>query len=379
MTRRLPRKFLHSAFILAGLLAPSWSRADPAGSAIRHVFVLVLENQSYTVTFSPKAPASYLAQTLPKQGALLPDYYAIGHASLDNYVAMISGQPPNEDTQRDCGRYSEFQLRQPQLDAEGRALGHGCVYPAMVKTLPDQLEAKGLTWRGYMEDMGNNPARERATCGHSPIGAREKLLSATVGDQYAVKHDPFVYFHTIIDDPVRCDGDVVALGRLSGDLADAATTPNYVFITPNLCHDGHDSPCVDREPGGLVSADRFLRQWVPVILSSPAFKQDGLLAISFDEAGADTAEDSAACCGEEALPGARFSPGINGPGGGRIGAVLISRFIKPGTVSQHPYNHYSLLRSVEDIFGLAHLAGAARPMVSSFGEDVFNASPAGGP
>lgn len=360
------------ALVLAFACGPAWAGAP----AVRHVFIIVLENESYPTTFGPGSPATYLSQTLPAKGVLLKNYYAIGHASLDNYIAMISGQPPNEDTQRDCGAFSEFALQ--QVDDQGRAIGRGCVYPKIIRTLPDQLEAKGLSWRGYMEDMGNNPSRERATCGHSPVGAKETLNHATLGDQYAAKHDPFIYFHTIIDDQARCDAHVVALDRLPADLANAATTPNFVYITPNLCNDGHDAPCIDHAPGGLTSADLFLRKWVPIILDVPAFKQDGLLIVTFDEADSETAEDSAACCGEEPLPGASFPPGGNGPGGGRIGAVLISSAIRPGSVSNHPYNHYGLLRSIEDIFGLDHLALAGRPSVESFGSDVFsaNASPA---
>jgi len=363
-------RVLWAVIIALAAAAPAKAQTPRIG----HVFLVVLENQSYAATFGKNSPAPYLARDLPAQGALLSRYYGIGHASLDNYIAMISGQPPNEDTQRDCGVFGEFALREPMLDREGRALGHGCVYPTIVKTLPDQIEAKGLSWRGYMEDMGNNPAREAATCGHSPIGAKETLNHATPGDQYAAKHNPFIYFHAIIDDKARCDAHVVGLDRLPADLAGISTTPNFAYITPNLCNDGHDQPCIDRSPGGYASADRFLRKWVPAILNAPAFKQDGLLVITFDEADSENpAEDSASCCGEEPLPGAAFPPGGNGPGGGRIGAVLISPFIKPGTVSPQPYNHYSLLRSVEDIFALTHLALAAQPSVSSFGADIFGA------
>jgi hypothetical protein len=359
-----------AVFLLAILFQTQAALAAMPG--IRHVFVVVLENQSYAVTFGAKSPAPFLAHTLTSQGALLSDYYGIGHASLDNYIAMISGQPPNEDTQRDCGVYIDFALRSPSLDSNGRALGHGCVYPTMVKTLADQLESKGLSWRGYMEDMGKDTNRERSTCAHSPVGAQETLNHATLGDQYAAKHNPFVYFHSIIDDQTRCDAHVVSLDRLTGDLASEASTPNFAYVTPNLCNDGHDSPCVDHSVGGLVSADRFLQRWIPLITSSPAFRHDGLLIVTFDEADSATNEDSAACCGEEPLPGAAFSPGGNGPGGGRIGAILISPFIKPGTVSAHPYNHYGLLRSVEDVFGVPHLALAAEPSVASLGDDVFS-------
>jgi hypothetical protein len=338
---------------------------------IRHVFVLLLENQNAAITFSQTPPAPYLAQTLTAQGALVSNYYGIGHASLDNYVALISGQAPNEKTQLDCPLFSDFRLEQAALDSHGQAIGLGCVYPDIVKTLPDQLEAAGLTWRGYMEDMGSNPRRESPTCGHPQIGARDHTLFATDSDKYAAKHNPFVYFHTIIDDQRRCDGHVVNLELLQQDLQADATTPNYVFITPNLCNDGHDPECIDGTPGGYPAINAFLRKWVPLITASPAYKQDGLLIITFDESEGYGADGSTACCGEKPLANARRPPGVLGPGGGRIGAVLLSKFIKPGTVSKVPYNHYSLLRTVEDIFHLDHLGYAAEPELQSFGMDVF--------
>jgi hypothetical protein len=352
--------------------AAGGTTAASALPPIRHVFVLVLENMSYPTTFAPDSDAPYLAQTLPRQGALLTQYYAIGHASLDNYVAMVSGQAPNHETQLDCPTFSDFRLTAPALNTDGQALGAGCVYPPVVRTLPDQLEAAGLTWKGYMEDMGNDPHRERATCGHVPLGASDPTSVARRGDQYAAKHNPFVYFHSIIDNPARCDARVVNLSRLPADLASAASTPNYVFITPNLCSDGHDAKCVDGREGGLVAINTFLKQWVPLIVDSAAFRADGMLIVTFDEADGVGVEGSGACCGEKPLPGARYAPGFNGPGGGRVGAVILSPFVKPGTVSSVPYNHYSLLRTVEAIFALAPLGYAGLSGAQVFGADVFS-------
>jgi hypothetical protein len=104
---------------------------------IHHVFVVILENESFDVTFSPHSSAPYLAQTLVARGVLLRNYYGIGHASLDNYIAMISGQAPNESTQEDCLTFSEFQPIQRGLDSNGQALGTGCVYPAVVRSIGD--------------------------------------------------------------------------------------------------------------------------------------------------------------------------------------------------------------------------------------------------
>ena len=366
-TRRL---LLTALVFLAG-----WAQAALAADAppIRHVFVLVLENQSYEYTFGPQSQAPYLARELPARGALLRQYHGIGHYSLDNYLALISAQAPNDETQMDCLVFSEFKPTATGLDAHGQLHGAGCVYPAIVKTLPDQLEAAGLTWRAYMEDMGRNPARERPTCAHVAVGARENTDGAQIGDQYANKHNPFVYFHSIIDDQARCDHHVVNLNLLPADLEDAARSPNYVFITPNLCHDGHDDPCVDGGRGGLHAVDQFLRLWVRRIMESPAFRESGMLVITFDESGSISAAGASACCGERALPGAKYPPGLSGPGGGRIGAVVLSPFIKAGTVSDTPYNHYALLRTIEGIFGLVPLGYAAAADLESFGSDVFSA------
>ncbi|HXA91615.1 MAG TPA: hypothetical protein VNU73_00095, partial [Steroidobacteraceae bacterium] len=106
----------------------------------------MLENQSFGGAFSARSPAPYLAHELPSRGALLRRYYAIGHYSLANYIALISGQGPNEATQEDCVSFDDFRMSGAELDADGQAHGIGCVYPKSVPTLPDQLEAAGLSW-----------------------------------------------------------------------------------------------------------------------------------------------------------------------------------------------------------------------------------------
>ena len=359
--------------LAAAMLAVAWRPAPaatpPVSAPIRHVFVIVLENEPFDITFGAKSPAPYLAHTLPKQGALLTQYYGTGHNSLDNYISLVSGQAPNPATQEDCGHYVEFVPATGKLDANGQLAGRGCIYPAVVKTVADQLHAAGLSWKGYMEGMGSDPSREAAQCGHAAIGSRDRTNHAALKDRYADKHDPFVYFHSIIDDPAYCGAHVVPLDELDADLKTAAATPNYAFITPDLCHDGHNAPCRNGEPGGLVSADAFLRTWVPRITASPAFRRDGVLIVTFDEG-----TDGKACCGEQPLPGGP-KPGMYGPGGGRIGAVVLSPFVKPGTVSDRPYNHYSTLRSVEQWFGLPYLGYAKPATVPTFGRDVFTRLP----
>ena len=316
----------------------------------QHVFIIVLENEGYDETFGANSPALYL-NALARSGALLKNYYGIGHNSLDNYIAMVSGQAPNPVTQADCERFADFKPSNPNpespLDGDGQAVGEGCVYPPSVRTIADQMASAHLTWKAYMEDMGKVPSRESATCGHPGVGDIDNTQAAVAGDQYATRHNPFVYFHSVIDDQPNCDAHVVNLAALERDLAGEYSTANYVFITPNLCHDGHDAPCVNNEPGGLISADKFLMQIVPKILNSPAYKDNGLLIVTFDEADVYIREsklvsgDVSDCCNEPPGPnthsGTVFGtldngPGILGPGGGRIGAVLLSRYIREGTV-----------------------------------------------
>jgi hypothetical protein len=330
------------------------------------VFVVVLENENYDATFGASSQAPFLARELPSHGVLLPNYYGIGHLSLDDYVAMVSGQGPNPVTQADCQVYTD--VVPGTLGVDGQAAGLGCVYPAPVLTVADQLKAAGWTWRGYMEDMANSTTQPHE-CRHPASGSQDSTQTAKAGDQYAARHNPFVYFHSIIDDANGCAANDVSLDRLASDLRSAQTTPNYVFIVPNLCHDGHDSPCVDGQPGGLRSANDFLNQWIPQIVSSPAFQADGVLMVTFDESGSG----AEACCAERAANTPNAGGNTPGPGGGRVGAVLLSRYIAPGTRSQTPYNHYSLLRSIEDIFGVSHLGYAAQDGLVPFGADVFNA------
>ena len=255
---------------LASAARPRVTRATKL-PAIRHVFVIMLENNDYSATFGSPTRDPYLAKTLPSKGALLKKYYGIGHFSNDNYVGFISGQPPNSDNQLDClaSGYSNFPAGDGQKN--GIQQGAGCVFPAAVTTLASQLTAKRLTWKGYEEDMGNDPSRDGGTtCGHPTVGAKtDATTTAVVGDGYTTRHNPFLYFHSIIDNTTACNKDVVPLGSTTGampagtpagvtglvtDLKSASTTPNFSFITPNLCDDGHDYPCTNTTGGAKGAA-----------------------------------------------------------------------------------------------------------------------------
>src|SRR3954463_11654477 len=171
---------------LAGLVAVVVSvfAAAPAHAAlppIKHVFVIWLENKDYAKTFAAdNPPAPYLAKTLPSMGALLPNYYATGHLSLDNYISVVSGQGPNPQTQADCQFFTDFQGSTG--GADGQAMGSGCVYPAAVKTIANQLEDKGLRWKGYMEDMAL-AGGDQKTCVHPGLNQRDGTQSASAKHQ----------------------------------------------------------------------------------------------------------------------------------------------------------------------------------------------------
>jgi hypothetical protein len=180
-----------------------------------------------------------------------------------------------------------------------------------------------------------------------------------------MRHNPFMYFHSVIDDQAYCENHVVNLDRLPGDLADPSNTPNYSFIGPDLCSDGHDATCADpSEPGGYAGINLFLRTWVPRILDSPAYADGGLLLILFDE----SSNSSASCCFEPRGPNVKRQ-GIYGPGGGRTGALILSPSIAP-RIDRHPYNHYDTLATIEDLFGLDRLGYAADPEVHGFAADL---------
>ncbi len=371
---------------------------------VRHVFLIVLADQPYASVFGPSSEAPYLAKTLEGRGELLVRYYAVAHDELANGIALVSGQGPTPQTEVNCSTYTE--IAPATGGADGQVLGQGCVYPASTETLAGQLASKHLTWRAYVEGMGVAPSSpspsssSALSCVHPALGAVDPTLDPTpppasttgpvadrvppaylaaVGVEYATFRNPFVYFHSVIDGP-ECAADDVSLSRLAADLRSAKSTPSLSYIVPSLCDDGSPTPCAPGRPAGLAPVDAFLRRVVPRILASRAYKHGGLLAITVDQApstGVDA--DSSSCCGQPRFPALPPPPSLPGggslppSGGGQVGALLLSPYVKPGTTNQEPFNHFSLLRTIEDLFGLSHLGYAAASGVGSFEASVFSA------
>lgn len=345
--------------------------------AIGHVFVVLLSDEPYAASFGPESPAPYLAKTLERRGELLARYYAVAHQQLANGIALLSGQGPTQATAANCPTYAAIAPGTP--GGEGQVLGEGCVYPASTPTLPGQLEVKHLTWRAYVQGI-DEPGVAPAACAHPALGQPDPTAATPPPAQpYATFRNAAVYFEGLTASPT-CASQDVGLAALDGDLASAKRTPSFSLVVPDRCHDGSPGPCPGGGPGGLPAANGFLEAVVPKILSSKAYKQDGLLVITTDEAPT-TGEfaDSSSCCGQPRFPNlpapATAAPGL-AEGGGQVGALLLSPFVKPHTTSQEPYSHFSLLRTIEDLFKLKHLGYAGAAKVPSFEPSLFEAKPA---
>jgi hypothetical protein len=186
-------------------------------------------------------------------------------------------------------------------------------------------------------------------CVHPEPGAAE----APVTGGYSARLNPFVHFHSLLD-LGDCATNDVPLTQLENDLKKVDSTPNYSYISPDLCDAGVSGQCVAGAADGAASADAFLAGLVPKILASPAYKRDGLLIVSFGAANPVVPAEPGAT--PAAAPTERL----------KTGALLISRFITPGSTDAVAYNPYSLLKSTEDLFGLGHLAAAGAAKVKSF-------------
>jgi hypothetical protein len=343
---------------------------------IKHVFLITLSNEPYATVFGPASTAHYLSQTLEKRGLLLVRYDAVAHEELADGVALLSGQGPTVETAANCPTYAD--IAPAALAASGQVTGAGCVYPASTPTLPGQLSSHHLTWRAYVEGI-DEAGMQAGACAHPASGASDPTAaqSASTGP-YATFRNPFVYFHSITDS-AACAADDVGISRLQADLASAKSTPSFSYIVPDRCHDGNPTPCTPGAPAGMGPADGFIQRVVPEILASKAYHEGGLLVLTVDEApSSGEYGDSSSCCGQPRFPNLpASSSGLSPRGGGAVGALLISRYLKAGTTSQEPFNHFSLLRSIEDLFKLPHLGYAGLAGVKPFEPSMFTATPSG--
>jgi hypothetical protein len=285
--------------VLSGTILPATylpiARADksvqPPVPSFSHIFIILLENKEYDdMIGNPSAP---YFNSLAQQYGVAANSYGVTHPSLPNYIALTSGDTYSITTNcDDCF-----------LD---------------VPNIADQIESAGKTWKAYMGAMP------------------QPCFVGNKGSLYAQKHNPFIYYDNIRTNPARC-GRIVPFTEFATDLQNEALA-NYTWITPNMCDSQHDC--------SVAKGDVWLQTWVPQILASLAWQQDGVLFITYDEGSTD-----AGCCG--------------GSAGGRIPTLVISPLGKPAFQSNIAYDHYSLLLTIERAWNMPPLGKAANAAAMS--------------
>ncbi len=316
----------------------------PEAGRIKHIFVVSLTSPGYDAAFGETSQMPYLATQLQPKGDLLSGYALLDEAGLPNGIAAVSGQPPNASTAADCSTYTEFPPS-AKVGSEGVVSGAGCVYPVETLTISDQLAGGSFSWRAYMEGMVDEGGKA-ANCVHPDADAADVPPPGA----YAAAQNPFVHFHSLLD-LGDCATNDVPVEQLPADLRKAEKTANYSYIAPTPCDSGAVGLCAAGSVEGAAAADAFLAKWVPQILASPAYKEDGLLIVTFGAANPVAAEATpAAAPTEDPL---------------HVGTLLVSRFLGGGSTDATSLDPYSLLRTTEDLFGLDHLGLAGGAKVKS--------------
>ncbi len=314
----------------------------PEAGRIKHVFVISLTSPGYDAAFGEAAQMPYLATQLRPKGELLSDYTLLDDPALPNGIAAVSGQPPNTSTEADCSTYTEFPPS-AKADSKGVVSGAGCVYPVETLTISDQLASGSFSWRAYIEGMVDESGKP-ANCVHPDADATD----APPAGGYASAQNPFVHFHSLLD-LGDCATNDVPIEGLPADLRKAEKTANYSYIAPTPCDAGTAGQCTPGSVEGAAAADAFLAKWVPQILASPAYKEDGLLIVTFAAANPIATETGQAPVADPL----------------HVGTLLVSRFLSGGSTDATSLDPYSLLRTSEDLFGLDHLGLADGAKVKS--------------
>lgn len=278
-----------------------------------HIFVVVLENHDFDDALDANS-SPFLVELSRHQG-LATHYSGVTHPSLPNYLAMLAGD--------------EFGVRAdaPSCFASDLLPLQTC-YHFEGDTLVDQLEKAGLTFALYAETL---PAAGDLTQA-SPLGP-----SAL----YAQKHNPFAYFDKIAKSPSRLE-KLKPLDTLRSDLAGAA--PNFAFIVPNLCHDGHGAAACGDPVKLARDFDEFLKQTIGAIRASPNWTRNSAIVITFDEGDSSDTPKS-------------IKSRAEGFEDNRVATIVVTACGAPAT-NATPLNHYSLLATIEDGFRLPRLRKA---------------------
>ncbi len=306
--------------------APAATRSLPSGvlcgsaaaaAPIQHVVVVMLENRSYRQVVGNSA-APYQTSLAGKCGSATA-MFAATHTSAANYLAASAGEYPAA-SRRGC----------PSLWA--CADGSNNLYR--------QLDSAGLTWRSYQESMPT-------------------ACAASSGGTYKIGHNPPIFYRDIPISECRShDLPVAALSARSGPLWNALqnqTLPSLSWVTPNKAHDGEASR---NRTAALLEADTWLAGFVALVTQSPSYQAGNtLLLVTYDEGfGGD------ARTGEDCTDQSRDLPVVNGISAHQdschVPLFVVYPFTSPGASDGTFFDHYSLTRTIEDLFRLPHLAHA---------------------
>jgi phosphatidylinositol-3-phosphatase len=325
----------------------SFNRNYIAPKKTDRVFIIMMENQSFDEVIGRSLnnnapPAQPLATPyityLARSFGLATLYFGTTHPSLPNYLSTIGGDYYGvQDDNDSCAA----------VPAETPPACHPLI---KTKNVVDTLEASGRTWLAFEQSM--------PSVGF--LGSR--WPAAGPNKLYAMKHNPFVYYQDIVSNPSRMAKILPynSAGDIAKYLTNAKTAPQYVYIVPDQCHDMHGTgPCngdpSTAQPDPLYNAllqegDGAVRSLVQTITSSAAFTPNSLIIITWDE---DDYFSSIGCC---------LSPST---GGGHVATIVISGRSTGPLRSATPYNHYSMLKTVETGFGLSPLLGnTASPLIN---------------
>ncbi len=326
----------------------SVSANDRAIPRYDHLFVIIAENKGYNqIVGSPDTP---ILNRLAKTYGLATQFYGEVHPSEANYIAMLGGSTfgVHDDDAYDC------QPKQADSACSHSKEPDYVSHTIASKSLIDQLEEHGLTWKGYFEDI---PAP----------GSKAVAAPSVVRALYAAKHNGFINFKRIQTNPDRMS-KLVGLPLLTTDL-NQGTAPNYSQIVLNQCHEMHGLPECPNQHDLIRTGDAQIGKLVDQITQSPLWATAGnnAIVITWDEDNNPKTKTSVqGCCGFDPKSRANF-------GGGHIATIVITSHGRRGVVDDTPYNHYSLLRTTEDAFGIYDYLNEAgnsqqgvKPMLSLF-------------
>jgi phospholipase C len=316
-----------------------------------HIFIIVAENKGYGLVIGPRTAAPNINR-LAQQYGLASQFFAEVHPSEGNYIAMLAGDTLgiHDDDAYYCkpGTHDTWCTKSQRSDYVDHTF--------TTRTLMDQLQAHGLTWKAYMESLPEpGSLAVRWPSADKPVAGVPQQL-------YAAKHNGFVNFRAVQQDPARRT-KIVDFDALYRDLASGAM-PNYAHVVPNQCNDMHgrdegpDVPadCRKSNVQGLIArGDRVIGELVTRIMASALWQSpdNSAIVITFDENDKEERHGpDQGCCGND--PGSAANSG-----GGRIPTVVITNHGPRGVVDDTPYNHYSLLRTTEAAFGIPEYLGHA--------------------